>query len=323
MRILITGGAGFLGSHLADLLLEQGHSVVALDDLSTGNAQNVSHLSTKSDFELVVGSILDEQLVEKLMANSEGCFHLAAAVGVNLIVEKPLESLTTNIRGSEVVMQAALDHSVKTLVASSSEIYGKNTSDLLHEDEDRILGSPLKVRWTYSEAKAIEEALAHTLYRQRGLPTIIARLFNVVGPRQTGTYGMVLPRFCYAALHNAPLKVYGSGEQTRVFCHATDAVQALYSLFLSNKGLGEAFNIGGTEEISILDLAHRVVKIAQSNSPIVSEPYDTAYEPGFEDMPRRVPDLQRIKNLTGWEPKLTLDEVIEDVLSYQKATGLN
>lgn len=321
MRILVTGGAGFLGSHLTDLLIKNGHTVLSLDDLSTGSEGNIAHLSTSSQFKFINGSILDEQIVGKAMAEVDGCFHLAAAVGVNLIVEKPWESLTTNIRGSEIVLQAALENSVKTLVTSSSEIYGKNTSDRLHEEEDRILGSPLKARWTYSEAKAIEEALAHTLHRQRGLPTVIARLFNVVGPRQTGNYGMVLPRFCAAASKNQDIKVYGSGEQSRVFCHALDAVSALYSLFLSKEGLGEAFNVGGIEEISIEQLAHRVISISGSTSNVVFEPYDTAYEPGFEDMPRRVPDISKIRELVGWEPQISLDDTIRDVLSFQRETG--
>lgn len=317
MRFLITGGAGFLGSHLSDLLIREGHNVTALDDLSTGSTTNIEHLSNDTNFQFVSGSILDDVLVGKLMSEADGCFHLAAAVGVNLIVEKPLESLTTNIRGSEIVLHAALDRSVKTVVTSSSEIYGKNTSDLLHEDEDRILGSPLKARWTYSEAKAIEEALAHTLYRQKGLPTTIARLFNIVGPRQTGDYGMVLPRFCKSALKDSPLTVYGTGEQTRVFCHVGDAVRALYQLFLCEEGLGEAFNVGGKEEISMVNLAHRVISLADSKSAIKFEPYEVAYEPGFEDMLRRVPDISRIKFLVGWEPQISLDQTIIDVLQSQ------
>ncbi len=317
----MTGGAGFVGSHLVEALLERGDDVLVLDDFSTGTRHNLGDVADSPRLRVVEGSIVDELLVNRLMANVDGCFHLAAAVGVNLIVEQPLQSLTTNIRGSEVVLGAAAHFGVKTLVTSTSEIYGKNTSDRLHEDEDRVLGSPLKVRWTYSEAKAIEEALAYTLWSAQGLPTVIARLFNTVGPRQTGHYGMVVPRFVRAALAGDPLTVYGSGEQTRVFCHVADAVAGLLALWDEPRAHGDVFNVGGVGEVSIQTLAERVRTITDSSSPIVSVPYDEAYEPGFEDMQRRVPDTSKLHALTGWAPGRDLDNILRDVMSFQRSTG--
>lgn len=321
MRTLVTGGAGFVGSHLVEALLGRGDEVLVLDDFSTGSPRNLEHLRSNPALRVVEGSIVDELLVNRLMAGMDGCFHLAAAVGVNLIVERPLESLTTNIRGSEVVLGAAAHFGVKTLVTSTSEIYGKNTGDLLGENDDRILGSPLKVRWTYSEAKAIEEALAYTLWTSQGLPTVIARLFNTVGPRQTGHYGMVVPRFVAAALAGEPLTVYGTGDQSRVFCHVADAVAGLLSLWDEPKAQGDVFNVGGVGEVSISGLAERVKAVTGSDAPIVRIPYDEAYEPGFEDMQRRVPDTSKIKALTGWRPTRGLDEILQDVMEYQRRTG--
>lgn len=321
MRVLITGGAGFVGSHLADALLSRGDEVVIYDDFSTGRESNIAHIVGRDDVTVIRGDIRDELHVNRVMGQVDACFHLAAAVGVNLIVEEPLRSLTTNIRGSEVVLGAAEHFKIKTLVTSTSEIYGKNTSDMLVESDDRILGSPLKVRWTYSEAKAIEEALAYTLWEQSGLPTIIARLFNTVGPRQTGHYGMVVPRFVASALAEEPLTVYGSGEQTRVFCHVLDAVQGLLSLWDDDRTHGDVFNIGGVGEISMNDLAARVIELTGSASEIVHIPYEQAYEPGFEDMQRRVPSTAKVNALTGWSPARTLDDIIRDVADYQRATG--
>lgn len=321
MRVLITGGAGFVGSHLADALLKRGESVVIYDDFSTGRDSNIAHLVDRADISVIRGDIRDELHVNRVMGRVDACFHLAAAVGVNLIVEEPLRSLTTNIRGSEVVLGAAEHFGVKTLVTSTSEIYGKNTSDKLVESDDRILGSPLKVRWTYSEAKAIEEALAYTLWEQSGLPTIIARLFNTVGPRQTGHYGMVVPRFVASALANEPLTVYGTGDQTRVFCHVLDAVAGLLTLWDDDRTHGDVFNVGGVGEISMNDLASRVVALTGSSSEIVHIPYEQAYEPGFEDMQRRVPSTEKVKALTGWQPGRTLDDIITDVAEYQRSTG--
>lgn len=321
MRVLLTGGAGFIGSHLCDSLIATNHEVVILDDFSTGSLRNIQHLENHPNLKVVHGNITDELLVNRVMSEVDGCFHLAAAVGVNLIVEKPMESLTTNIRGSEVVLAAAGHFGVKTLVTSTSEIYGKNQNEFMHEDDDRVLGSPLKSRWTYSEAKAIEEALAYTLHISQGLPTIIARLFNTVGPRQTGHYGMVVPRFVSAALNNRTLQVYGDGTQSRVFCHVSDAIAGLLSLWDAPAAVGDVFNIGGVEEISILQLAELIKEMTNSNSPIELIPYDAAYEPGFEDMQRRRPAISRIEKTTGWKPEIGLKQIITDVVEYQTTSG--
>lgn len=321
VRALITGGSGFVGSHLADAVLARGDDVVIFDNFSTGRPSNIAHLRDNPRVTVVDGSITDELHVNRVMSGVDACFHLAAAVGVNLIVERPLESLTTNIRGSEVVLGAAAHFGVKTLVTSTSEIYGKNTNELMREDDDRVLGSPLKSRWTYSEAKAIEEALAYTLWTSQGLPTIIVRLFNTVGPRQTGHYGMVLPRFVAAALSGEPITIYGSGEQSRVFCHVQDAVAGLLSLWDDTRSHGDVFNIGGVEEITIDALADRVIALTESSSAKTYLTYDQAYEAGFEDMHRRFPSTEKLRTLTGWSPTRTLDDIIRDVIDYQTTTG--
>jgi UDP-glucose 4-epimerase len=318
MRALITGGAGFIGSHLADALLARGDSVILLDNLSTGRHQNIEHLLGRRDVEFTLGSILNADLVDDVISRSEVCFHLAAAVGVELIVDKPLESLATNIRGSEVVMEKAHKHSTKVLVTSTSEIYGKNTSDRLGEEEDRILGSPLKSRWSYSEAKAIEEILAYTYWRQKGLPTVITRLFNTVGPRQTGHYGMVIPRFVSQALKGEPLTVYGDGRQTRCFCYVGDVVRGLIRLSEHPEASGRAYNLGGNEEVSMEALAHQIIELAGSPSKIRFVPYDEAYEEGFEDMQRRVPDTTRAHDLVGFQASVGLSEIIAMVLADQR-----
>ena len=318
MRALITGGAGFIGSHLADALLARGDSVILLDNLSTGRLENIEHLRQRDDVEFVLGSILNADLVDDVMARSDVCFHLAAAVGVELIVDKPLESLATNIRGSEIVFEKAHKHSTKVLVTSTSEIYGKNTSDRLGEEDDRILGSPLKSRWSYSEAKAIEEILAFTYWRQKGLATYIVRLFNTVGPRQTGHYGMVIPRFVSQAIKGEAITVYGDGQQTRCFCFVGDVVDAMIKVADHPQASGRAYNLGGVEEVSMEQLARRVVDIAGSDSKIRFVPYDEAYEEGFEDMQRRVPDTTRAKELVGFDPKVTLDEIIRMVVDDQR-----
>jgi UDP-glucose 4-epimerase len=319
MKALITGGAGFIGSHLADLLLEQGHSVIALDNLSTGQHRNIEHLLGRTDFEFVLGSILNADLVDDCVSRSDVVFHLAAAVGVNLIVEKPLESLATNIRGSEIVLEKAHKYGAKILVTSTSEIYGKNTSDRLGEEDDRILGSPLKSRWSYSEAKAIEEILAYTYYRQKGLATYIVRLFNTVGPRQTGHYGMVIPRFVSQALRGETVTVYGDGAQTRCFCYVGDVVKALLALVEHPEAVGRVFNIGGNDEISIDALAHRVIELSGSHSKVRYVPYEEAYEEGFEDMQRRVPDTTRARELIGFAPTSGLDDIIRMVIEYHRS----
>jgi UDP-glucose 4-epimerase len=318
MKALITGGAGFIGSHLADKLLARGDSVILLDDLSTGRYENISHLLGRPDAEFVLGSILNADLVDDLMSRADVVYHLAAAVGVKLIVERPLQSLTTNIRGSEIVMEKAHKHGTRILVTSTSEIYGKNTSDRLSEEDDRILGSPLKSRWSYSEAKAIEEILAYTYWREKGLETVIVRLFNTVGPRQTGSYGMVIPRFVSQALRNEPITVYGTGEQTRCFCYVGDVVDGIVALSQDAGAFGRVFNLGGVEEISMSDLANRIIELSGSTSKVDYIPYDVAYEEGFEDMQRRVPDTTRALNQVGFAPTVGLDEIITMVINEQR-----
>ena len=314
MKALITGGAGFIGSHLADHLVERGDHVVLLDDLSTGRSANIDHLNHRADAEFVLGSILNTDLVDHLVSKVDAVFHLAAAVGVSLIVEKPLESLITNIRGTETVVEKAHKYGKRILVTSSSEIYGKNTSDSLSEDDDRILGSPLKARWSYSEAKAIDEILAYTYWREKGLETIIVRLFNTVGPRQTGSYGMVVPRFVNQALQNLPITIFGDGLQTRCFCYVGDVVDGLIALSEHADAFGQVFNIGGTDEVSIRDLALRIIELAGSKSDLEFIPYDVAYEEGFEDMVRRVPDTERARRMVGFEPSANLDDIIRLVI---------
>jgi UDP-glucose 4-epimerase len=318
MKALITGGAGFIGSHLADKLIARGDQVIVLDNLSTGRYANIEHLLGRPDFEFVLGSILNADLVDDLASRSDVIFHLAAAVGVELIVEKPLESIQTNVRGSETVMEKAHKYGTKVLVASTSEIYGKNTSDKLGEDDDRILGSPLKSRWSYSEAKALDEILAYTYWRQKGLETVIVRLFNTVGPRQTGHYGMVIPRFVNQAIRGEAITVYGDGAQTRCFCYVGDVVDAMVAFIEHPEAYGRVFNIGGSEEISIKALADRVVALSGSQSQVRYLPYDVAYEEGFEDMQRRVPDTGRARDLIGFEPTIGLDEIIRMVIAEQR-----
>ncbi|MDQ3964063.1 MAG: GDP-mannose 4,6-dehydratase [Actinomycetota bacterium] len=319
MNVLVTGGAGFIGSHLSELLLERGDRVTAIDNLSTGSHGNIEHLLGRTDFEFVLGSILNVDLMDDLAARVDAIYHLAAAVGVQLIVEKPLESLATNIRGSEVVFEKAHKYGCKVLVTSTSEIYGKNTSDRLHEDDDRILGSPLKSRWSYSEAKAIDEILAYTYWKEKGLPTVIVRLFNTVGRRQTGSYGMVIPRFVTQAIRNEPLTVYGDGSQTRCFCYVGDVVSALVALMDHPEAYGKVFNLGGTDEISMDELARKVVDLADSASKVRHISYEEAYEEGFEDMQRRVPDITRANALIDFAPSVGLEDIIREVIAEQRA----
>ena len=318
MKCLISGGAGFIGSHLADYLLSCGHSVVLLDDLSTGRLENIQHLVERPDVEFVLGSILNPDLVDSNVAKVDVVYHLAAAVGVELIVEKPLQSLMTNIRGSEIVFEKAHKHGTRVLVTSTSEIYGKNTSDRLSEEDDRILGSPLKSRWSYSEAKAIDEILAYTYWREKGLETVIVRLFNTVGPRQTGSYGMVIPRFVSQALRNDPITVYGTGDQTRCFCFVGDVVKGMVDLCNHPQAFGRVFNLGGSEEVSMKFLAERIIAASGSSSRLEFIPYDVAYEEGFEDMQRRVPDTTRAHELVGFQPTVELDEIIRLVIDEQR-----
>ena len=313
MRVLITGGAGFVGSHLVDALLARGDQVTVLDDLSTGRHDNIRDHLGNPNFEFVLGSILNDAVVDDVVRRADVVMHLAAAVGVELIVGRPLESLATNIRGSEIVLEKCHKYGRKVLVTSTSEIYGKNDSDLLSEDDDRILGSPLKTRWSYSEAKAIEEVLAYSYWREKGLPVVIVRLFNTVGPRQVGHYGMVVPRFVEQALKGAPITVYGDGTQRRCFCHVADVVAALIGLVDSREAEGQVFNVGANEEISIAGLAERVTEQLDSDSSIVKVSYDDAYEEGFEDMPRRVPNTAKVRELLGWAPQRDLADIINDV----------
>jgi UDP-glucose 4-epimerase len=318
MKYLVTGGAGFIGSHLCDALIKRGDSVVVLDNFSTGNKQNIEHLLTNSSFEIIEGSILDTDIVDKAIASADHVIHLAAAVGVFLIVDKPLESLTTNLRGTENVLEAAHKHHKEVLIASTSEIYGKNGGGALSEESDRIVGSPLKSRWSYSEAKAIDESMAYFYYQEKKLGVRIVRFFNTVGPRQVGHYGMVVPRFVSAALKNEPLTVYGSGSQSRCFCHVYDAVEGLLAVIDSNATLGEVFNIGNDEEITIEDLAHEIIESTGSASVIEKVLYEKAYAAGFEDMQRRIPDISKIKRVVGWAPKLSLDSIISDIANHLK-----
>jgi UDP-glucose 4-epimerase len=318
MRYLLTGGAGFIGSHLAGALLARGEEVVCLDDLSTGSTLNLEHLEGTPGFAFHRGTILDHGLVATLVARADVVVHLAAAVGVKLIVERPLESLITNIRGTEVVLDAVARARCKVLVTSTSEIYGKNADGPLREDADRILGSPFKARWSYSTAKAVDEVLAHAYGRDRGISVVVVRLFNCVGPRQTGAYGMVVPRFVRQALRGEDLTVYGDGRQRRCFCHVTDTVGAVLAL-LDNPGAdGEVFNVGSQEEVTIDELAAMLIDMTGSSSTIVHIPYDEAYERGFEDMPRRLPDISKVTRLTGWRPSRSLDQTLADVIEHER-----
>ena len=319
MKYLVTGGAGFIGSHLCDALIKRGDSVLVLDNLSTGNKKNIQHLLENPRFKFAEGSILDVDNVEKAVASVDHVLHLAAAVGVFTIVDQPLESLTTNLRGTENILEAASKHQKEVLIASSSEIYGKNGGGPLNEESDRIVGSPLKSRWSYSEAKAIDESMAFFYYQEKMLSVRIVRFFNTVGPRQVGYYGMVVPRFVAAALNNDPLTVYGTGSQSRCFCHVYDAVAGLLAVIDSNSTLGEVFNIGNDEEITIQDLAVEVIELTESRSIIEKVLYEKAYAPGFEDMHRRVPDISKIKRTVGWSPKLSLESIITDIATHLKA----
>ena len=314
MRYLITGGAGFIGSHLAEKLIARGDQVVVLDNLSTGSASNLSGIIGKIKFEQE--NILDKAAVDKLVSESDYVVHLAAALGVLNIVNKPLESLRTNLQGSEVVLEACDKHRKPVLIASTSEIYGKNDKVPLNEDDDRIIGHPLKSRWSYSEAKAVDESLAYFYYLESKLPIRIVRFFNTVGPRQVGHYGMVVPRFVDAALKNEPLSVYGSGDQIRCFCHVEDAVRALLLVMDSDKAVGEVFNVGNNQHISIMELAKKVIEITGSTSSIEKIAYEKAYPEGFEDMQLRVPDISKINRVLGWKPEIKLDQIIKDIAVF-------
>jgi UDP-glucose 4-epimerase len=314
MKYLITGGAGFIGSHLTEALVNRGDQVVILDNFFTSSMDNLKQVKEKIN--LVEGNILDQRLVAKLVSESDYIVHLAAALGVFNIVNKPLESLKTNLQGSEIVLEAADKFKKPVLIASTSEVYGKNDKVPLNEEDDRIIGHPLKSRWSYSEAKAVDESLAYFYYLENKLPIRIVRFFNTVGPRQVGNYGMVVPRFVSAALNNQPLQVYGNGDQIRCFCHVDDAVRALLLVMDSDKAVGNVFNIGNNQQISILELAKKIIEITGSKSEIVKLPYSEAYPEGFEDMQRRVPDISKIKNALGWTPQIGLDQIIKDIAAF-------
>jgi UDP-glucose 4-epimerase len=311
MRVFITGGAGFIGSHLCDALLAQGHQVSILDNMSTGSAANIAHI--KDRIEIHQGDIRDAELVEKLMAPADLVLHMAAALGVNTILENPIESVSTNFTGSEVVLTAATKLNKRIIIASTSEIYGKNPKQPLSETDDRVVGTPQKIRWTYSDAKALEEAIAHALFLTKQLKVTTVRLFNTVGPRQTGRYGMVVPRFIQSAIKNEPITIYGDGTQSRVFCHVQDAVKAILTLAATDSAIGEVYNIGGIGETTIKQLADKIIERTKSSSTITFTPYDDAYPAGYEDMQRRVPDTTKIKNSIGWSPANILDNIIDDV----------
>jgi UDP-glucose 4-epimerase len=321
MKVLITGGLGFIGSHLTERLLLEGHSVTILDDSSTGKLSNLGTLRDHESLEVVNGTVLDSPLLLSVVKRSDYIFHLAAAVGVFNIVNNPLKSLLTNIRGTENVLESALANNVPVFVTSSSEVYGKNTSDSLKEGDDRILGSPLTLRWSYSEAKAIDESLAYAYHVEHGLETRIVRFFNTVGPKQLGAYGMVVPRFVSAALNNEPLLIYGDGRQTRCFAHVYDVIDAVIAVAFSHSTVGKVINIGNNFEVSILELAQKVIQETNSNSKIEFIPYAEAYGEGFEDMERRVPNIELIESLVGWKPTRNLSTIISDI-AHEMASSL-
>ncbi len=318
MKTLVTGGAGFIGSHLCEELLKRGDQVTILDDFSTGRIENISHLGNNENFRIVRGSILDDNLVDKVVEKVDCIFHLAAAVGVELIIKKPFESLTTNIKGTEIVLGAACRYNRKVLITSTSEIYGKNANGPLKEGDDRILGSPLKSRWSYSTSKALDEILAYIYFKERDLPAIIVRLFNTVGPRQSGAYGMVIPRFVQQALRQENITIYGNGSQSRCFLHVNDAVSAMIKLTTKKEAIGEVFNLGSQEEVTIEQLAKKVIEITKSNSVLSYIPYDKAYEAGFEDMIRRIPDITKINKIINFKPTIDLEGIVKDVVRYHR-----
>ena len=311
MRVLITGGAGFIGSHLADHYVNAGHDVTILDNFSTGSKTNISHLAGK--ITVVDGDIRNIDLIDQLTQDTDLVLHMAAALGVNTILESPLESMSTNITGSEVVLNAAAKHNNRIIIASTSEIYGKNPKQPLNETDDRVVGAPQKIRWTYSDAKAIEEAMAFALHQEKKLAVTTVRLFNTVGPRQTGRYGMVVPRFVQAALKNEALTIYGDGTQSRVFCHVDDAVAAIAKMVATDTTIGDVYNVGGTGEVTIKQLAEQVLAVTESKSAITYTAYTDAYPAGFEDIQRRVPDISKVKSAIGWAPTKDLKQIITDI----------
>ncbi len=328
MHALITGGAGFIGSHLAEALLARDHRVTIIDDLSTGLFENIQHLTDHPRFRFAIDTITNDMVMDRLTSECDVVFHLAAAVGVELIIDSPVHTIETNILGTHAVLRAAHRYKKKVLIASTSEIYGKNNHVPFSEDDDRLLGPTTKARWSYSTSKAVDEFLGLAYHKEKRLPVVIFRLFNTVGPRQRGRYGMVVPRFVQQALAGEPLTVYGDGRQTRCFCDVDDVVRAILGLAAAPEAIGQVFNIGSTEEISILDLAKEVLRLATSGRRQTAEddriafiPYAEAYEAGFEDMRRRVPDTTKIRALLGWEPETRLDETIQRIIDFYIAEG--
>ena len=317
MRVLITGGAGFIGSHLADAYLKRGDYVYVIDDLSTGKIENIQHLKGEPRFQYTIESVHNQPVTAELVDQCDVIFHLAAAVGVKLIVESPVRTIETNVRGTEVVLALANKKKKKVLVASTSEVYGLSADVPFREDGNLVMGATTKGRWSYACSKAIDEFLALAYWREKKLPTIIVRLFNTVGPRQTGQYGMVIPTFVKQALAGRPITVYGDGNQSRCFGYVGDVVGALVKLMDHEDAVGQVFNIGSNQEISILELAQKVKELTQSDSDIVFVPYDEAYEEGFEDMPRRVPDISKVSDLVGFRPEMNLDGILKTVIDYQ------
>jgi len=321
MHILITGGAGFIGSHLSEKLIEEGHRVVAIDNLSTGSYENIEHLVKNKKFTFVFDTIENTTVLDRIVSEVDLIYHLAAAVGVDLIVKDPVNVIRSNVLGTEIVLQTAKRYRRKTIIASTSEIYGKSENTPFKEDDDSILGPTIKNRWSYACSKLIDEFSALAYFHEFHLPIIIVRFFNTVGPRQTGRYGMVIPRMIGQALKNQPITVYGTGQQRRCFCHVTDVIKALVKLSNEDAAIGNIFNVGSTEEISIIDLAEKIKTLTQSNSQIVYISYDKAYEQGFEDIKRRVPSIDKINQLIGFEPKITLEETIKDIIEFEKRKG--
>ena len=318
-KILVTGGAGFIGSHLCEYLLHNGHTVVAIDDLSTGRLENIQHLRPLPSFQFVRETIMNNQVLDRLTSEADIIIHLAAAVGVKLIVENPVRTIVTNIMGTEAVLTTANRYGCKVLVASTSEVYGKGVKVPFTEDDDRLMGSTTHSRWAYATSKAVDEFLALAYHRQFGMPDVLMRFFNTVGPRQTGRYGMVVPRFVRQALRNEAITVYGDGRQTRCFADVADVTEAIFNLALHPDAVGQVFNIGAIEEITIQGLAERVIELSSSKSEIVFVPYDEAYAPGFEDMRRRVPSIERIQKLIGYSPKYALDDTLRRVIDFERS----